>query len=129
MLFELVEPALAAGRDVVCERFHASTFAYQAWAGDLEPERVLDLLHTWAGDPRPDLTLLLDLPVEEAHARADERGDPDRIEARGLSFQERVAEGYRAFAARDERTVVVPANGDADEVARRVLEEVLRARS
>ncbi|MEQ1895423.1 MAG: dTMP kinase, partial [Planctomycetota bacterium] len=53
MLDELVRPALAAGRSVVCERFHPSTFAYQGTAGGVDEERLLALLLAWAGTPAP----------------------------------------------------------------------------
>jgi len=124
MLEEVVEPALAAGRAVVCERFHPSTYAYQAVAGGLPADAVLGLLADWAGEPRPDLVLVLDLSVESAGSR---RGDPtDRIEDKGLEFQERVAEGYRQYAERVEGVVVLDADGDPDVIAGRVLAEVSR---
>lgn len=95
MLAELVEPALALGRHVVCERFHPSTFAYQAVAGGLPEHEVLELLATWAGDPMPDLVILLELSPEAA---AERRGrGTDRIEDKGLEFQRRVALGYARY--------------------------------
>jgi dTMP kinase len=125
MLSDLVAPALVAGRHVVCERFHPSTFAYQAVAGGLDEDEVLDLLHTWAGSPRPDLVLLLDLDVDEAARR---RGAAtDRIEAKGLDFQRVVAEGYRRSAALLGRVVVIDAAGTPAEVHALVLAEVRRA--
>lgn len=125
MLSDLVAPALVAGRDVVCERFHPSTFAYQAIAGGLDEDEVLDLLHTWAGSPRPDLVLLLDIEVETAARR---RGPPtDRIESKGLDFQRVVAEGYRRSAALLGRVAVVDARGTPEEVHAAILEEVRRA--
>ena len=126
MLAELVEPALAAGRDVVCERFHPSTFAYQAVAGGLDGDAVLALLRTWAGRPAPDLVLLLDLPAVEARRRREARGSSDRIEARGEAFLARVAEGYRRYAERDPAARVIDASGSPEAVAERVLEEVRR---
>lgn len=125
MLDELVRPALAAGRDVVCERFHPSTYAYQAVAGGLDEDAVLRLLDDWTGDPRPDRILLLDVDPHEAAGR---RGAAtDRIEAHGVDFQHRVAEGFRRYAGRDGTVVVVSGSGDADAVAGRVLAEVERA--
>ena len=124
MLDELVEPALAAGRDVVCERFHPSTFAYQAVAGGVEGSGVLELLARWAGSPRPDLVILLDLPVVESLRRRAEGGD--RIEARGRAFRARVAEGYRRYAELSPGVRVIDGRGSADEVAARVLAEVRR---
>ena len=127
MLDELVRPALADGRHVVCERFHAATFAYQAVAGGLDEDAVLELLERWAADPAPDLELLLDLDLDTAVERTAQRGAVDRIEAKGIAFQRRVAEGFRQYAERVPRVVVIDANGTPDEVARRVRAEVQRA--
>jgi len=124
MLAELVAPALAAGRHVVCERFHASTVAYQGAALGVGEERVLALLVEWAGEPAPDLTLILDLDPDEARAR---RGTRDRFEAERPDFHRRVAEAYRRFSARSERAVLVDARGSMDELAARIWKEVQRA--
>lgn len=122
MLEELVAPALALGRDVVCERFHASTYAYQAFAGGLDEGALLELLATWAGEPLPDLELVLDLDAAEAAAR---RGaDRDRIEDRGIAFQERVAEGFRRYVERAPRALRVDASGSADVVHARIVEAI-----
>ncbi len=124
MLDELVEPALAAGRHVVCERFHPSTYAYQAVAGDLDEDTVLGLLVTWAGTPRPDLVIILDVDPEQAAAR---RGaSTDRIEDKGGDFQKRVAEGHRRYAERAAGVRVVDGDASADVVAARVSEEARR---
>jgi len=123
LLERVIAPALDEGRDVVCERFHPATFAYQACAGELGEDEVLALLHGWAGEPAPDRVVLLELAPAEAARR---RGPAtDRIEARGLAFQERVAAGFRRYAERVPGTLVVPAAGDPDEVARRIAEELL----
>lgn len=121
-LRELVEPALAAGRDVVCERFHASTFAYQAFAGGLPEDDVLSVLLRWADEPRPDALILLDVdPAAAARRRA---GPEDRIEAKGLEFQRRVAEGYRRFARLQPGTIVIDGSASPADVARSVREAV-----
>ncbi|MCK6446317.1 MAG: dTMP kinase [Planctomycetes bacterium] len=125
MLDEVVAPALARGTSVVCERFHAATFAYQAVAGGLDEDRVLQLLTQWAGAPRPDLEVILDLDPALAAARRSELGD--RIEAKGLEFQRRVALGMRRYAERSERARVVDATGDERAVEDRIFAEVLRA--
>lgn len=127
MLDELVAPALAAGRDVVCERFHPSTFAYQAFAGDLDAERVMALLEGWATDPAPDLTVLFELDVAEALRRRGAASD--RIEAKGAAYLERVAEGYLTFADRartrgDAGVAVVSAAAGPDAVAADVWRHV-----
>ncbi len=125
MLDELVAPALARLEDVVCERFHPSTFAYQSAAGGLPEQEVLGLLERWAGAPRPDLVLWLDLAVESALARRPAPGD--RIEDKGPEFQRRVAQGYRRYAELDARVVRIDADRSEDEVARSVLAEAERA--
>lgn len=124
MLDEVVAPALAAQQSVVCERFHAATFAYQAVAGGLDERRVLDLLEHWAGDPRPDLELILDLDPERAAERRARAGD--RIEAKGLDFQRRVADGMRRYASRVPRARLIDAQGSEAEVEERIFAEVQR---
>ncbi|HTF88296.1 MAG TPA: dTMP kinase [Planctomycetota bacterium] len=119
LLDQRVAPALASGSDVVCERFHASTFAYQSVAGNLDEAKVLDLLHTWAGKPAPDLTVILDLEPRAALARRKTPGD--RIEDRGLAFQEAVAMGYRRYAKLDPLARLVDADAAEELVAERVL--------
>jgi len=125
MLEERVAPALEAGEDVVCERFHSSTVAYQGAALEVGEERVLALLQEWAGTPAPDLTVILDLDPEVARTR---RGRTDRFEARERAFHERVAASYRRYPERVPTAVLVPAAGTPDEVAARIWEEVRRAR-
>ena len=122
MLVEKVAPALEAGRDVVCERFHASTFAYQAVAGGLDPESVLALLEAWASDPLPDLEVILYVDPERALER---RGQArDRIEDRGLAYQRAVAEGYRLYVERVERAVLIDGEGSEAQVAARIAKAV-----
>ena len=125
MLEETVAPALARGAHVVVERFHPSTIAYQGFAGGLGEEAVRELLEAFASSPRPDLVIVLDLAPEVAAGRRSPAAD--RIEAKGLDFQRRVAEGFRRHAARAERTVLVDAARSEEEVAARVLAEVRRA--
>jgi dTMP kinase len=126
MLDELVAPALAAGRDVVCERFHPATYAYQAHAGGLDEDELLELLDRWAGEPVPDRIWILDVDVEEAFRRRGE--DRDRIESRGLDYQRRVAQGFRCYAARFENVRVLDAGGTVEEVFEEIWSEVRDAR-
>ena len=80
LLRERVAPALAEGRDVVCERFHPSTYAYQAEAGGLDGAAVLELLCGWAGEPEPDLVILLEVPPAQAARLAVMLPAPRRFE-------------------------------------------------
>jgi len=132
MLDEVVSPALSRGAHVVVERFHPSTFAYQGVAGGLGEDAVVELLERFAGSPRPDRVILLDLAPEIAAQRMagsrERRGD--RIEDKGLDFQRRVAEGFRRYARRfsgSGRVAVIDAGLSEAAVHERVLAEVLRA--
>lgn len=116
---EVVEPALAAGRHVVTDRFVGSTLAYQGFGRGLDGAE-LRRLSMWAtGGLDADLVVLLDVPLAVARARL--AGRPDRMEAEDDGFHARVAAGFRALAdAEPERWVVVDAEGSIDEVAARV---------
>ncbi len=123
-LEQVVAPALAAGRDVVCDRFHPSTFAYQGVAGGVGEDLVLGLLDAWAGSPAPDLELVLDV---DPRAAAGRRGRArDRIEQKGLAFQERVAEGYRRYVQRTQRALLIDGAAEIDAVAKAVRAAVAR---
>lgn len=126
LLRELVAPALVAGRDVVCERFHPSTFAYQSVAGGLDPDLVMGLLLQHANDPEPDVIVVLDLPLEVALRRRGAASD--RIEAKADAFHAKVAEGYRVWAARHARTRLVDATRAPEIVAADVWRAVRDAR-
>jgi dTMP kinase len=96
---ECIEPALAAGQWVLCDRFTDASYAYQGGGRGVPNERIA-LLEQWATHGlTPDLTLLLDLPVATGRARAAGRGEADRIEVEGDTFFERVRAAYRARAA------------------------------
>lgn len=96
---ETLEPALAAGRWVLCDRYVDASYVYQG-GGRGQPAGRIAALEEWACDGlKPDLTLLLDLPVAEGRARAAGRGEADRIEVEADGFFERVRAAYRARAA------------------------------
>lgn len=106
----LIRPALEAGTWVICDRFTDSSRAYQGGGRGL-PAGDIDLLADWVhGDVTPDLTILLDAPVEIGMQRAGKRSDPDRFESEEAEFFERVREAYLRLAQGDpERFVVVDA--------------------
>jgi dTMP kinase len=113
----VILPALEAGKWVVCDRFTDSSRAYQGGGRGL-PMAIIDQLAEWVhGDVKPDLTLLLDAPVEVGMARANHRGSPDRIEREQHAFFERVRECYLNLAAREPgRFVVIDTARSLDEV-------------
>lgn len=93
-LNELILPAIANGRWVVCDRFTDATYAYQGGGRNINMQRIAQLENWVQGELRPDLTLLLDLPVEVGLARAGNRSEPDRFEVEKTSFFERVRQVY-----------------------------------
>lgn len=120
---QVIEPALARGAVVLCDRFYDSTYAYQA-AGRALDARVISQANALGScGVTPDLTLVLDMDTKDALARAT-RGGADRLEAEGVAFQERVRQGYLDLAAAESgRVRVVDATGSAEEVLGRLVDE------
>jgi dTMP kinase len=121
---ELIEPALSVGQWVLCDRYADASYAYQG-GGRGQPVARIAELERWAcAGVKPDLTLLLDLPVETGRARAAGRGDADRIEVEADAFFERVRTSYRERAATEpDRFRVI----DASQSPAAVLQEATRA--
>ena len=112
---EVVRPALRAGRHVVSDRYIGSSLAYQGHGRGLDVAELRRISAWAAGDLWPDLIVLLDVPPEVAAARRLE--GPDRLEAAGDQFHDRVARGYRALASADpQRWEAIDGAGSADEV-------------
>ncbi len=131
---EVIRPALAEGRVVLCDRFTDATLAYQGFGRLLDLDRLRGL-NDWATDGlHPELTLIFDLPEETGLTRARSRNtnapvDEGRFELKDLRFHRRVREGYLALAASEpERYAVIDARGTPDEVFASVV-EVLRKRA
>lgn len=127
LVTEVIKPALASGRTVLCDRYADSTLAYQGFGRLLDLDR-LRALNDWATDGlRPDLTLLFDLPEEIGLTRARSRNatqvmDEGRFETEDVRFFRRIREGYLAMAvAESDRYRVIDANGTADEVFQRMM--------
>jgi len=124
-----IKPALAAGAFVVSDRFADSTRAYQGARGQLDPRFLRALERITLDDVRPDLTLILDLPVAEGLARAAARrgaGEaPDRFEREDLPFHESLRAAFLSIAAAEpRRCIVIDAAGAEEEVAQAIFEAV-----
>ncbi|HYF45097.1 MAG TPA: dTMP kinase [Acidimicrobiales bacterium] len=114
---KVIRPALDAGEDVVCDRFIASSLAYQGHGRQLVVDEVA-WINDWGTEGlRPDLTILVEVPNEVAAERLG--SELDRLEAVSDDFRDRVAEGYRKLAA-EEGWAVVDGTGTVDEVFARV---------
>jgi dTMP kinase len=115
-LLEVIEPALRAGRHVLCDRFTDSTVAYQGYGRGVPLGVIGQVDRLATGGRTPDRTLLFDLPAEQARARGhspsrQDRGTADRLDAEALEFYERVRRGFLAQAEGDPRFRVIPSGG------------------
>ncbi len=120
----VIEPALKQGLWVLCDRFSDSTRVYQGRLGQATPGILNAMQRVTIGNLKPDMTIILDVPVEVGMQRAAARrgtGAPDRFEAEDVAFHQGLREAYREIAAEEpERCVLIDANADAGTVATRV---------
>ena len=127
----VIQPALDQGTWVLCDRFFDSTRVYQGKVGHVSPGVVNAMQRVTIGDLKPDLTIILDVPVEVGLRRAAARregGAPDRFESEDIRFHQELRDAYHEIAAREpERCVLIDATADADTVAASVW-AALRAR-
>jgi len=127
LVCERVRPALERGEIVLCDRFYDSTTVYQGAARRLATEIDLEAMHAIAtGGIVPDLTILLDLPVEEGLARARKTGRGDRMERESLEFHESVRAGFLQLARQNSgRVKVLDAEDTIEAIAGRIADLVL----
>jgi dTMP kinase len=145
---EIIRPALVAGKIILCDRFYDSSIAYQGYGRKLDLASVKNMIDFAIGDTRPNLTLLLSVPVEISEARRsarretmlfdmpapDKKGPPklpfaeplrDRMEEADRAFFERVAEGFKAIAAAEpDRVRVVDGSGSVENIFETIWELV-----
>lgn len=122
---EVIAPALANDELVILDRFYHSTLAYQAYGLGLDQVQVRAAILLATGGIRPDLVLWLAVdPAEAQRRRAAARGQ-DRIEARGLAYQQKVHDGYRALVTSD-GLVEIDARQSPDAITAQVLEKIAR---
>ncbi|WP_029583085.1 dTMP kinase [Bradyrhizobium sp. URHD0069] len=120
----VIKPALNQGIWVLCDRFSDSTRAYQGRLGKVAPAVLNAMERVTIGDLKPDLTIILDVPVEVGMQRAAKRrgtGEPDRFEAEDLAFHQELRDAYRQIAAAEpQRCVLIDATADPSTVAANV---------
>jgi dTMP kinase len=121
-------PALNAGKWVICDRFADSTRVYQGILGRVDQRLIKGLERVSIGDLAPDLTLILDVPVELGLERVKlRRGEakPDRFESENVEFHQKLRDAYLAIAAAEpERCLVIDASGPKEAVARKIWNAV-----
>jgi dTMP kinase len=121
----VIDPALAQGKWVLCDRFTDATYAYQGGGRNMRMSAIEWLENLVQGALRPDLTLLLDAPIEIGIERARERGDFDRFEAEKLSFFEQVRQAYLVRAElHPERIKLIKANRPLADVQSALIEAI-----
>lgn len=127
---EIVRPALQAGKIVLCDRYTDATLAYQGGGRGLEPSLIVELNALASNHLAPQLTLLLDLPVEIGLGRASSRNQATadqegRFEQESLDFHRRVQASYRQLAAAEPlRFRVIDATGSVEQVNQRIVAAV-----
>lgn len=124
---EVIRPALAAGKIVVCDRYADSTLAYQGYGHQVDLGMLKEIVHFATGGLKPDLTLFLDISVEEGLRRRNAGGDWNRLDDYDYDFHRRVYAGYmQLMAAEPQRWVKVNAARPPEEVAKDLQRIVLK---
>ena len=120
-LNELIRPTLATDTWVLCDRFTDATYAYQGGGRGINSKRIAELEQWVQQGLKPDLTLLLDLPVEVGLERAGQRSTPDRFESENIVFMERMRSSYLEIARREpERVKII----DSSQILENVLSQI-----
>lgn len=126
-LSQIIEPALAVGKWVLCDRFTDATYAYQGAGSGIDEGVIATLENLVQGTRRPDLTLLLDVDPLVAGRRSTQRSEPDRFESEGQSFKQRVRAAYMNMASRDaDRFRVIDASRSLAEVQKQIRQDIER---
>lgn len=128
-LQEVILPALAAGKWVLCDRFTDSTYAYQGGGRGIATSRIAQLEQWVQGDRRPDMTIILDLPIDVGLERAGKRSAPDRFELEKHEFFNNVRDAFLSRAAASPNRYAVidasPAITDVQQSIQTVLEKMV----
>ncbi len=121
---EVIRPALESGQVVICDRFSDSTMAYQSYGRGLDPETVRNTNNTATAGLKPDLTILLDIPVEKGFARKKD-DKYDRFEQEDIVFHRNVGEGYLRLAeAEPERWLVIDGGKSKEKIKKIIWQRV-----
>ena len=125
-LSKVILPALDNDQTVLCDRFTEATYAYQGGGRQLDCKKINQLENWVQGDLRPDLTVILDAPVEVGRARAGKRSEPDRIEKEQDDFFQRVRESYIELSERNaHRICLIDASVTLEAVQKQILNKLI----
>ncbi|MGB0473413.1 MAG: dTMP kinase [Porticoccaceae bacterium] len=124
---QVIEPHLARGNWVLCDRFTDATYAYQGAGREMGSELIAQLETVVQGSMRPDLTLILDVPVELGLERAGKRSEPDRFELEKNDFFNRVRQAYLRMAENNpQRYKIIDASLPLDDVQQQIADNLSR---
>ncbi len=125
-LDKVIRPALSAGKTILCDRFTEATYAYQGGGRQLGMEKIARLEQWVQGDLRPDLTIILDAPVEIGRRRAGLRSVPDRIEKEKDDFFQRIRQSYLSLAQQSPHRIrVVDASLELEQVQQQIKQVLI----
>ncbi len=120
-LEKLIKPALAQGKTVISDRFFDSTYTYQGSAFGLDSKLIDDVRKMAIGDFAPDITFLIDVPVEVAFARIENRSSNNRYEKFGQDFHQKVRNGFLKLASENPRIVVINGTKSPQEIFEKII--------
>ena len=123
---EVIAPSLDRGDVVICDRYIASSIAYQGYGRGLDLEVIERVNRLAVGECLPDATIYLHLPVEVAWARLRQRDIADRLEQTGMALQEKVSRGYQQIAQKDPTGLVFDAQLEIDQLTERIQDALRR---
>lgn len=121
---EKISPALQKNKCVILDRWVSSTCAYQGYAGGFGMQKVIKLAKDSLARPCPDLTIVLDVDLETSGTRL--KGMPDRMEAKGPEYHQKVRQGFLELARQQKNFVVIDATSDIETVHKKVIKEITK---
>ncbi len=121
-VYEVIQPALAEGKTIICDRFIHSTVAYQCYAGGLEKGLVEQFNALATNSLYPDITFFLDIDPAKGLQRTS--NIPDHFEDKSLSFHQKLREGFLEMAANDKRIIVIDARQSKEKIHQQILNAV-----
>lgn len=122
---KLIKPAIKRGSIVVCDRFFDSTFAYQGYGFGADLRLIESVKNLAIGSFAPDITFVIDVPVEEAFARIEGRAGNNRYEKLGKDFHQRTRDGFLEMARTNKRMIVIDGTKSVDEIAQNIIKHLV----
>ncbi len=120
-----IKPALKLNKKVICDRFFDSTFAYQGYAMGLDLSQIELIKKISIGDFAPDITFLIDLPIETACERIKNRSNNNRYDEMSFSFHEKVRQGFLDLANNNSRIFIIDGLQNIDDISNKIIQKLI----